>query len=171
MAGRNKPPKRPSSRSTRLSPEETSALRKRLYNKLSTQIEHAHKVVLGQIEWSPTQARVFSAFLDKVVPNLNASFIEQETRITSDPESLSLDQLRAIAEGRLSVIPAIEHNPSEIPASHPDLQCHPAFQDDPFKSGLPPQKPSQNLVAQPAPPLSSNVDLSNLIEIEYDDSE
>ena len=33
---------------------------------------------MGEVEWSPTQARVFGQLLDKCVPDLSASFMVSE---------------------------------------------------------------------------------------------
>jgi hypothetical protein len=33
---------------------------------------------MGEVEWSPTQARLFATLLDKCLPDLSASFLEDE---------------------------------------------------------------------------------------------
>ena len=63
---------------------------------LRTQVPHAHQVVMGEVEWSPTQARLFAELLDKCVPDLSATFIESASRI-EDFECMTRDELEALA--------------------------------------------------------------------------
>lgn len=53
---------------------------------------------MGGKEWNPTQARVFSALLNKVVPDLNASYVQHE-HTTKEVTDLSREELEAIAQG------------------------------------------------------------------------
>lgn len=63
---------------TDFSPEEASRLRAEISVYLQHQLTLANEVVLGTRIWSPTQARVFSTLMNKVVPDLNASFVKHE---------------------------------------------------------------------------------------------
>ena len=63
---------------TDFSPEEASRLRAEISVYLQNQLTLANEVVLGTRVWSPTQARVFSTLMNKVVPDLNASFVKHE---------------------------------------------------------------------------------------------
>ena len=58
----------------------------------------AHRVVMGELEWSPTQARVFAILLDKCFPDLSASFVQEE-RAGSDLCVMSRRDLEALASG------------------------------------------------------------------------
>ena len=51
---------------------------------------------MGEVEWSPTQARVFGQLLDKCVPDLSASFMVSE-RDDGDLTLLSRRELEALA--------------------------------------------------------------------------
>jgi len=51
---------------------------------------------MGEVDWSPTQARIFTKLLDKCVPDLSASFVESESR-NEDFECLTREELEALA--------------------------------------------------------------------------
>lgn len=61
-------------------------------------IAEAHRVVMGEIEWTPTQARVFSNLIDKVVPDLSASYALHE-HVPREMSEMSRAELEAIAAG------------------------------------------------------------------------
>jgi len=70
-------------------------MRKTIIEAVEDQLADAHAVVLGEKEWSPTQARVFSTLLNKVVPDLQARHISksEDNRPISE---LSQKELEAI---------------------------------------------------------------------------
>ena len=68
------------------------------------QIDEAHAVVMGKQDWNPTQARVFTAMLNKVMPDLTAQFVQHEHQIQEAPEKMSREQLEAIASGMNQII-------------------------------------------------------------------
>ena len=80
------------------SPAESQKIRTQICNYMSTQLEDANAVVMGAKSWNPTQARVFGILLNKVIPDLNASFHQHEhsTKALTD---LSREELEAIAQG------------------------------------------------------------------------
>lgn len=90
----------------KLTPLQVSQLRRRLYDHVDEQVEEAHGVVMGRKQWSPTQARVFSSMLNKVVPDLSANFTQHEHMISDAPEKLSRAQLEAIASTMDNIIDA-----------------------------------------------------------------
>lgn len=90
----------------KLTPLQVANMRAGLYSKVERQIGEAHKVVMGEIGWTPTQARVFSTMLNKVMPDLTAQFVQHEHTIDADPEKLSRAQLEAIASGVNNIIDA-----------------------------------------------------------------
>lgn len=90
----------------RLSPLQVANMRAGLYRRVERQIDEAHKVVMGKQEWSPTQARVFSTMLNKVMPDLTAQFVQHEHNIQDAPEKLTREQLEAIAAGVNTIIDA-----------------------------------------------------------------
>lgn len=106
------PPKRPEPKfkqnpdAAKLTPLQVSQLRRRLYEHVDKQVDEAHGVVMGKKNWSPTQARVFSTMLNKVIPDLNASFVQHEHQITEAPEKMSRAQLEAIAATMGDIIDA-----------------------------------------------------------------
>lgn len=54
--------------------------------------------MVGAVDWSPTQARVFGMLLNKVVPDLNASYVQHE-HSNKDIIDLSREELERIASG------------------------------------------------------------------------
>ena len=90
----------------KLTPLQVANMRAGLYSKVERQIGEAHKVVMGEIGWTPTQARVFATMLNKVMPDLTAQFVQHEHTIDTDPEKLSRAQLEAIAAGVNNIIDA-----------------------------------------------------------------
>jgi len=83
---------------TELTPAQSAKIRGQIANYVRDQITDAHQVVMGGKEWNPTQARVFSALLNKVVPDLNASYVQHE-HTTKEVTDLSREELEAIAQG------------------------------------------------------------------------
>jgi len=82
----------------RLTPQQSSQIRGQIAKYVSEQINLAHSVVVGAQDWNPTQARVFGMLLNKVVPDLNANFVQHEHNVKQLTE-LSRSELEAIAQG------------------------------------------------------------------------
>ena len=87
---------------TRLTPQQSSQIRGQIANYVTDQINLAHAVVTGSVDWNPTQARVFGMLLNKVVPDLNASFHQHEHDVKQLTD-LSRSELEAIAQGVASI--------------------------------------------------------------------
>ena len=81
-----------------LTPAQSAKVRAYVFGMLRAQIPCAHRVVMGELEWSPTQARVFATLLDKCLPDLSASFVQDE-RTPSDLCVMSRRDLEALAAG------------------------------------------------------------------------
>jgi len=79
-----------------LTPGQSAKVRSYIFGLLRAQIPLAHRVVMGEVEWSPTQARVFGQLLDKCVPDLSASFMVSE-KDDGDLALLSRRELEALA--------------------------------------------------------------------------
>ena len=79
-----------------LTPGQSAKVRSYIFGLLRAQIPLAHRVVMGEVEWSPTQARVFGQLLDKCVPDLTASFMVSE-KDDGDLALLSRRELEALA--------------------------------------------------------------------------
>ena len=90
----------------KLTPAQVGRLRADIMSKVSEQLTEAHEVVMGRHEegWNPTQARVFAALLNKVMPDLTAQFVQHEHQIQEAPEKMSREQLEAIASGMNQII-------------------------------------------------------------------
>ena len=66
-----------------LTPAQSAKVRAYVFGMLRAQIPCAHRVVMGELEWSPTQARVFATLLDKCLPDLSASFVQDERALVT----------------------------------------------------------------------------------------
>lgn len=84
--------------STKLTPAQSAQIRGQIANFVKDQITVANQVVMHGKEWTPTQARVFGMLLNKVVPDLNASFVQHEHQVKNLTE-MSREELEAIASG------------------------------------------------------------------------
>ena len=82
----------------KLSPAMSANIRGEIASYVKDQINLAHTVVLGHTEWNPTQARVFGMLLNKVVPDLNANFVQHEVNMKQLTD-LSREELERIAQG------------------------------------------------------------------------
>ncbi len=89
---------------TVLNPSQVSRLRAKVFEKVTVQVEDAHKAVMGDIAWTPTQARVFATLLGKVMPDLTAQFQHHEHRLTENVNELSRSELEQIAAGVNQII-------------------------------------------------------------------
>lgn len=85
-----------------LSPAVTARLRGRIAAHVSEHIDIAAAVISGKISWTPTQARVFSDLLKKVVPDLSASHVTHES--TKDVSQFTREELERLAAGDASAI-------------------------------------------------------------------
>ena len=81
-----------------LTPAQSAKIRGKIASLMNEHISHANEVVLGLRDWGPTQARVFSMLLNKVVPDLNASYHQHEHSV-KDVIDMSRDELERIAAG------------------------------------------------------------------------
>jgi hypothetical protein len=86
-----------------LSPNQVAKLRGQIAKNMSNHIVMADEVLKGHREWSPTQARVFSNLLNKVIPDLSASYHQHEHSHKSLTE-MSRTELEAIASGVEDII-------------------------------------------------------------------
>lgn len=76
-------------------PQRANELRAQIFSVARKGVAMAEEVIEGKREWSPSQARVFTALLDKVVPNLSASFSQKEV-IHRDHRDMSLADLESL---------------------------------------------------------------------------
>lgn len=81
-----------------LTPMQSSQIRGQIATYVRNQIEIANNVVIGAEDWNPTQARVFGMLLNKVVPDLSASYVQHEHN-NKDVIDMSRDELERIAAG------------------------------------------------------------------------
>jgi hypothetical protein len=83
-----------------LPPATAARLRARIATYVEAQLPLAKEVIDGTRTWNPTQARVFSLMLNKVLPDLSASYIQQES-IERPIAEMSREELERIASGSL----------------------------------------------------------------------
>lgn len=88
-----------------LSPHQVANLRGQIARNMQNHITLADEVVKGHREWTPTQARVFSNLLNKVIPDLSASYHQHEHNHKNITE-MSREELELIASGVDGIIDA-----------------------------------------------------------------
>ena len=81
-----------------MSPQQVALLRSKIATLVKKQLPHAHEVVLGTREWSPTQATVFKTMLSKVVPDVSATYSQVDMNV-KDTRELTREDLERIAAG------------------------------------------------------------------------
>lgn len=81
-----------------LTPQQVAVLRGKISEKLSKNLTMAQEVLNGTREWNPTQARVFTALLNKVIPDVSLSFAQVDVQ-SKDMNNLSRKELEEIASG------------------------------------------------------------------------
>lgn len=117
-----------------LSPGQVAHIRGRIGMMVREHLELADLVVQGKLQWSPTQARIFATLINKVVPDLSASFHAHEHR-TQGVLEMSRADLERIARG-LDDVKTVEAeyeliNPAPEAALNEDLE--PAEGSPPFE--------------------------------------
>lgn len=88
----------------RLSPSEIARIRAQIASNVSDYLPLIDEVIRGTRDFSPTQARLFTALLNKVVPDLSASYHQHEHN-TVDLNTMSLADLERIAAGVEASLP------------------------------------------------------------------
>jgi len=107
------------SKDVKLTPARIIALRSRISGIIGSQLDTAEKVILGTQTWSPTQARVFSALLNKVVPDLKLTH-NQHDHVHTDATKLSREDLMAIAAKASEQDPNDPDEPEILDAEYED---------------------------------------------------
>ena len=85
------------SRMRTLTPAQSAKLQSYILGLLRMQIPLAHRVVMGEVTWSATQARVFGQLLNKCIPDLSAAFGMNENLTGKELSVLSGDELETLA--------------------------------------------------------------------------
>lgn len=83
----------------RLTPSATARIRGQIAHNISEHITLASAVIEGRIQWTPTQARVFATLLNKVVPDLSAAHVINET--PKDLSNLTREELQRIIDSEV----------------------------------------------------------------------
>lgn len=105
-----------------LSPGQVAHIRGRIATMIRDHLEIADKVVRGEEKWTPTQARVFSTLLNKVVPDLSASFHQHEHKVNGIRE-MSRADLERIASGL--------DDPATIEAEYEEIKIPDSLKPEP----------------------------------------
>lgn len=82
----------------KLSPSDIARLRTQIAKNVEDYLPIVDEVIRGTRDFNPTQARIFTALLNKVVPDLSATFHKHETD-TRDLNNMTLAELEQIAAG------------------------------------------------------------------------
>ena len=103
-----------------LTPTQSAKIRYQISRYISEQLPLAHSVVTGSTNWNPTQARVFSTLLNKVVPDLTAAFVQHD--VTNRPlTELSRSELEAIASSASDTSALEPIDPTIIPITESSI--------------------------------------------------
>lgn len=81
-----------------LSPGQIAHIRGKVASIIDMHLPTAANVIAGHAEWTPVQARIFVAMLDKVVPNLSANHSIHDHRVQGIAQ-MSREDLERIARG------------------------------------------------------------------------
>lgn len=81
-----------------LTPRQIAKIRTRIAQLVRLQLPEAHAVVMGERQWTPTQANVFKTLIAKVIPDVSATFSQVDLTV-KDSRTLTREELEAIAKG------------------------------------------------------------------------
>jgi hypothetical protein len=121
-----------------LTPAHTARIRGQIAAGVGYYLKMADEVMHGTRNWTPTQARVFSTLLNKVVPDLSASFVQHE-HSTHNLRELSRDELERIARGEDAI--TVEYASHD----HQSRETAPLLEPDPqpVRPGDAPARPKR----------------------------
>ena len=108
-----------------LSPVEVARLRSDIAQNIRDYLPIVDEVIHGLRDFSPTQARLFTALLNKVIPDLSASFHQHEVS-TRDLTKMSMAELEAIASG----VEKLGDTPDIIDIQPHTTQKHPSIPEE-----------------------------------------
>lgn len=104
-------------------PRESARLRTRIGDILADNLDEAAEAMRGQRHWTNAQVKLFSVFLNKVVPDLSASYSVVERR-TVNASDLTREELERIAAGLDDTIEIkaeeLPNDPQHRALPHPD---------------------------------------------------
>ncbi len=109
--------------------EDIEKLRRGVFNVVSANLPRVREVLAGTRKWDPQQARLYLAMLNKVMPELSASY--SETNSTVNIDSCSPEQLRAIIAAETSKAGVIDVTPID-PITVPSAAPPPAYRESPI---------------------------------------
>jgi|TARA_R100000234_G_scaffold109898_1_gene82020 hypothetical protein len=95
-----------------LTPQQVSVLRGKISQKMTKNLTMAQEVLQGKREWTPTQARVFSALLNKVIPDVSMQYAQVDVQ-TKEASNLTRKELEEIASGIYEVAKVEEDEQTE----------------------------------------------------------
>ena len=113
--------------------ENIEELRRGVFNVVKGNLPRAKEVLAGTRKWDPQQVRLYLAFLNKVMPELSASY--NETHSSSSIDDMTPDQLRAIIAketARINTLPdatPLDSSPILEADPEPQYRASPIFED------------------------------------------
>ncbi len=90
-------------------PEDIEALRRGVFNVVRSNLPRVREVIAGSRKWDNNQVKLYLALMNKVMPELSASYSENHTNLSMD--ELSTEQLRAIVAAGVEAAPMIDATP------------------------------------------------------------
>jgi hypothetical protein len=113
-----------------VTPVEIDRVRRSALDVVRKNIPVVRQVLAGERKWTNQQVRLFGMMLNKVMPDLSASF-NTHTHEHKNIDELSIEELHKIAAA------AVASSPSEEAIS-PDVEDAEIVEDDPYLDELPP---------------------------------
>ena len=104
-----------------LTPGQSARIRGLIAAVTEQHVALAHQVILGHVKWSNSQVAVFKTLINKVTPDLNASFVQHETKGRKLSEYTE-EELMALIEEDDRVVaapaPCTPASPQDAPDDH-----------------------------------------------------
>ena len=84
-----------------LSPREIARLRSSIQRSVTNVQKDVDLVLIGEKKWSPTQFNLYKLLLNKIVPDISTTYVEQNDKTTRRISGLSRQELEEMVAERL----------------------------------------------------------------------
>ncbi len=85
-----------------LSPREIAKIRARIQQTVTNAQKDIDLVLIGEKKWSPVQFNLYKLLLNKIVPDISTTYVEQNDRTTRRISGLSRQELEEMVAERSS---------------------------------------------------------------------
>lgn len=98
-----------------IDPSEIALLQKGVFNVVKQNMPRVREVLQGTRSWNPQQVKLYLALLDKVMPTLNHSVVDDRRKDVNEMTPAELRALIAEETRKASAIDAMPTNDPDIP--------------------------------------------------------